>query len=190
MAQFKEALQITLKYEGGHSKDPADPGGETYRGISRVHFQEWAGWKLLDSTTATGQELNAAVEQFYRDWFWKRLFLDDVKDQRVANVMFDCAVNCGQRVATALMQRTLNALNSRGLRWADIAEDGVMGPRTVGVLNLAAQARLTELMAIYTAERIHRYVELCEKNESLERFISGWVRRSIDVQLAKPVPST
>lgn len=47
MANFKEAINKTLKFEGGYVNDPDDSGGETFLGISRVNNKSWKGWKLL-----------------------------------------------------------------------------------------------------------------------------------------------
>ena len=41
MADFKKILTQTLQHEGGYNKDPHDPGGETYQGISRKYHPEW-----------------------------------------------------------------------------------------------------------------------------------------------------
>ncbi len=35
MANFNNAFNLVLKNEGSYSNDPDDPGGETYKGISR-----------------------------------------------------------------------------------------------------------------------------------------------------------
>jgi hypothetical protein len=43
------ALGFTLGYEGEWVNDPDDRGGETYRGISRVHWPKWAGWAIIDA---------------------------------------------------------------------------------------------------------------------------------------------
>src|SRR3712207_6059069 len=45
---FDIALERTLEFEGWYSKHPADPGGETYRGIARRHHPSWPGWALID----------------------------------------------------------------------------------------------------------------------------------------------
>src|SRR2546426_796362 len=49
MADFDYALTQLLKVEGGYANDPRDPGGETYKGISRVFWPNWSGWPLIDA---------------------------------------------------------------------------------------------------------------------------------------------
>ena len=48
MADFKKALTETLRHEGGYVNDPKDPGGETYKGISRKNHPDWEGWNIID----------------------------------------------------------------------------------------------------------------------------------------------
>ena len=40
---FLTAFANTMIHEGGYSVDPGDSGGETYMGISRHHWPDWAG---------------------------------------------------------------------------------------------------------------------------------------------------
>ncbi len=93
---FEEALDHTLQFEGGYANDPADRGGETFRGISRVSHPDWPGWaeidhykrelarrdgisnwrskanwRKLDAVTANDRDLARLVAEFYRKKFWK-----------------------------------------------------------------------------------------------------------------------
>ena len=49
MAQFEPAFEKTMKFEGGYANNPADRGGETYRGIARKIWPGWNGWPLVDA---------------------------------------------------------------------------------------------------------------------------------------------
>lgn len=48
MADFKKALEMVLKHEGGYVCDPSDPGGETYKGVARNMHSGWTGWMEID----------------------------------------------------------------------------------------------------------------------------------------------
>jgi lysozyme family protein len=75
----------TSGFEGGYVNDPADRGGETYRGISRKSWPDWAGWALIDQAKAAGlrsasaigrhfaddSEMDALVTEFYKNEFWE-----------------------------------------------------------------------------------------------------------------------
>lgn len=82
---FENVLSHTLGFEGGYANDPADRGGETFRGISRKSWPNWPGWALIDQVKAAGlvsasaidrrfaddAEMEKMVTDFYRDEFWK-----------------------------------------------------------------------------------------------------------------------
>lgn len=98
------AIKSILRFEGGYGNDPDDGGGETYKGISRVNWPRWAGWKIIDA--AKGQpgwenrldsnaELSELVLQFYKVNFWDKVGGDNVKAQSVVGLFFDAAVNEG-----------------------------------------------------------------------------------------------
>ena len=49
-SSFKRAFRLIIEgYEGNYSNDKDDPGGETYKGISRNMNKDWEGWKIIDS---------------------------------------------------------------------------------------------------------------------------------------------
>ena len=48
MADFNKAYKATMGHEGGYVDDPADKGGETYKGIARRYNPGWGGWKQID----------------------------------------------------------------------------------------------------------------------------------------------
>ena len=104
MANFTEAFEKTMGHEGGYVNDPDDAGGETYCGISRVYNPSWYGWTLIDqekdepdfpACLEDDEDLDAAVEDFYKDKYWDVNRLDDVDSQAVAEEMFDTGVNMG-----------------------------------------------------------------------------------------------
>ena len=49
-SSFKRAFRLIIEgFEGNYSNDKDDPGGETYKGISRNMNKDWEGWKIIDS---------------------------------------------------------------------------------------------------------------------------------------------
>ena len=107
MADFKTALWITGRNEGGWVNDETDRGGETYCGISRRNFPKWSGWQTLDDTSFREglvlPELDGEVTDFYKANFWDVLDLDNMPDQDLANQVYDMAVNSGVGEARKLL---------------------------------------------------------------------------------------
>ena len=119
MSYFPQVLAATLAHEGGYANDPADRGGETYRGISRAHHRDWPGWKRVAAHNArhleADAELVALVEAFYRLRFWTPVGGDALDDLALACAVFDCGVNLrGVTKAVWFLHRALNALSKNG----------------------------------------------------------------------------
>ena len=104
MANFDEAYQRTLKFEGGWVNDDNDSGKETYKGISRVYEKNWEGWKIVDAykkkpnfpkNLETDKKLQELVKSCYRKNYWNAIWGDKIRNQGVANDLYDAAVNMG-----------------------------------------------------------------------------------------------
>jgi lysozyme family protein len=115
MADFEKAYSRTGKFEGGYVNDPDDSGGETYHGIARKFHPTWPGWKIVDEQKKKSNfpknlkdrrnELLPLEKVFYKKEFWDKVWGDSIKDQRVANDMYDTAVNMGVGTSIKLSQR-------------------------------------------------------------------------------------
>ena len=134
MAGFNEAFSKTMLHEGWYSNDPADPGGETFKGISRRYHPDWPGWDYVDRRDFS-HELENLVREFYLKTFWEPLNLSECPLQPLANELFDTSVNCGTRMAVVFLQRAINALNQYGKKTEDVVVDGVLGPKTMNALS-------------------------------------------------------
>ncbi len=174
MADYNQALQLVLQNEGGYANDPNDQGGETYKGIARNMNSNWVGWTLIDlqkkqgnfpANLANSSELNAEIEQFYKVNYWDKVKGDDLADQRVANAIFDFAVNAGCGTSSILAQKV-----------AEVTEDGVLGAASVTAIN-AIQP--DQFLAYFTIAKIARYVSIVKSRPSSQKYFYGWVRRAL-----------
>lgn len=183
MANFQEALKKVLRHEGvefnsrgeitniGYVNHADDPGGETAYGITRrVALKHGYDGPMEEIPFAT-------VEKIYRVDYWNKIQGDIVKDQEIAEELFDTAVNIGYEAVAIFLQRALNALNKKATVYPDIKVDGVCGPVTISTLNdslrLKYQKRcliwlLTSLQGVY-------YLKLAEQDEKFETFVPGWI---------------
>jgi lysozyme family protein len=167
---FDDALKFTLKWEGGYVNLAADPGGETYRGVSRRAHPEWDGWHTLDQMMPVHgsryPELDGLVAAFYKKNYWDPVFGDELPDI-ISAVVFDHAVHSGVPRASRALQRKVGA-----------QVDGRIGPKTVDA-TWAHCARLgaRELVG-YRQDWLTR---LAERRPTLKVFSRGWQRRIDDL---------
>ena len=156
--QFDDALGIVLRWEGGFSNHPKDPGGATNLGITLHTLSEWCGRPAtVDDVRAL---VVADVAPLYRARYW-----DECRCAELPHgpdlVVFDCAVNQGPARAKRLLQRSLG-----------VADDGILGPVTMGRVSQADAGRLVD--EIISRRAVH-YASLQAE------FHLGWFRRLTDI---------
>lgn len=121
MATFDIAYRRTLGTEGGYVNDPRDRGGETYMGISRKAHPNSDIWTIIDKVDKKGKtnraitnilkrntQLTHKVKMIYKNEYWDVFMLDYCKSQKLANEIFDDAVNRGVANAAYLLHRMFN----------------------------------------------------------------------------------
>ncbi len=176
MADFNQALQLVLQNEGGYVNDPNDPGGETYKGVSRKMNSNWIGWTLIDlqkkqpnfsANLANNTELNAEIEQFYKVGYWDTVKGADITEQRVANCIFDFGVNAGVGTSVILAQKVTG-----------VNEDGVMSPDSVSAVN---NMDPDQFIAYFTLAKIARFINIVERRPLSKKYFYGWIRRALGV---------
>lgn len=164
MAEFLPAFERMIVNEGGYVlhtvKD--DRGGMTYAGIARAFHPNWPGWRVIDQGETPPADL---VRQFYRSNFWHPLRLDEVEHQDVAGNIFDFGVNAGLGTAAKLAQLV-----------AGTTPDGKIGRKTIEALN-AIDPDL--FVARYALAKIARYRDIVAKNRTQQKFLLGWINRTL-----------
>ena len=160
MANFEKAIDKTLYSEGGYVDNKNDHGGETKYGISKKAYPD------IDIGALT---LNDAKKIYKRD-YWDRLNLDEIVNQRIAEEVFDTAVNMGARRAGRFLQKAINMLDDYGL-----VEDGIVGEKTIHAVNACKYQKA--LLKTLNGLQFMAYVEIIERNESQRIFFRGWLKR-------------
>lgn len=160
MADFRKAVGGLragglIQREGGYVIDPDDPGGATKFGISKRSYP------ALNIEELTEED---ARDIYFSD-FWTPAGCDGMP-QIVAEAVLDFAV-------TSSVRRSVRALQQA----AGVTIDGDVGPRT-----LAAAAAAAELVAArFTVIRVAYYAELAVKQKKNQKYLAGWIRRSVAV---------
>lgn len=184
-------MAVLEEYEGGYSSLTFDPGGETYRGISRRYHPDWKGWEIIDTESGgldeetTRRRLDRLVLDFFRGEFWDRFKGDDVANmsQEVATELLECSVNLGYRRCISFLQEALNYLNLDRRTFDDMVVDGLLGPVTLERLRQyldsrppprkKAERRLLNIMNVLQGSH---YLEQMKRHPEKEIF-RGWFDR-------------
>ena len=90
---FERCLSVTLKWEGGYSNHPDDPGGPTMRGIIQREYDAWRR-KNGKPVRPVRQIEDGELKTIYRDEYWDAMGCDDLANGMDLCV-FDAAVNSG-----------------------------------------------------------------------------------------------
>lgn len=175
MAEFIKAFRKTIDKEGGYVNDPDDPGGETYRGLSRKNWGKWEGWVIIDlmkrqpnfpASLDVDSELQELVNDFYRINFWDKIQGDDIESQEVAESIFDFGVNAGVSTSVLLAQMIVGAKS-----------DGVIGKNTLNALN---GFNADYFLALFKIAKIARYASIVKKRPTSKKYFYGWVLRALE----------
>lgn len=164
MADFLLAFERAILAEGGYKLHnvAGDTGGLTYAGIALNKNPQWPGWAFIDRGETPPSDL---VRAYYRADWWVPIKGDAIADQDVAFSLYSFATNAGLKVAVRLAQLV-----------AGTTPDGSMGPKTVTAIN-SMDPRL--FLAMFALARIARYRDIVTKNRTQQKFLLGWLNRTL-----------
>jgi lysozyme family protein len=159
--QFQKALQFVLRWEGGFVDDPDDHGGRTNKGITQRVYDAYRTNRRLPAQDVKGisDEETSAI---YFEQYWLAAKCDHL-DPELGMMLFDTAVNLGDRHALLLMQE------ATGCRSAD----GVYGPQTQAAWDSCS---VPDAAARFCMLREEFYRDLANK-PGQGKFLNGWLNR-------------
>ena len=182
MADIKKVMDILYKVEFSSPKDVLEKNptedGWTFMGIYQKANPDLDLWKVIrqkmqqynDDMELVGSILydnklvRDGVEAFYKKEFWDRMKLDQIENQHVANEIMIFGVNAGTKAAIKLAQRA-----------AGVAQDGVIGPKTIKALNNVDEDVFS---LVYDQLEQEHYEKLVYANPKLKIYAKGWKNRS------------
>jgi lysozyme family protein len=160
-AAFAASLPFVLRWEGGYTNHPADPGGPTNKGVTQKVYDDWRtrqGLAPRDVSQLEEAELQAIYEAQY--WLPPRC---DLLQRQLDLVQFDTAVNMGVGRAVRMLQSALGC-----------GVDGDFGPAT---RSAAEACSLGGTIKAYCDAREAYYRRLAEQKPTLAVFLKGWLNR-------------
>lgn len=178
-------IRRCVAVEAGYVNNPADKGGETNHGITAataaeykadlVRLFNWSG-RMIDLTE------QMAIYIFQVGW-WAKLHCDELLAIHpfIADRIFDFGVNAGRGAAGTNLQRILNVMNRQQKDYKDITVDGAIGNGTIATVKAYVAKRGNEgvlnlIQLLIDLQGAH-YVQIAEKRELNETFMSGWTTR-------------
>ena len=116
------------------------------------------------------------IKEIYKHKYWDALRLDEILSNSVCKELFDSAINVGVSRAGKWLQIALNVFNAGGKRWEDLYVDGVVGEKTIKIVNEATSiSRWNDLIAKGLEYwQGQYYMELLIAQETHDRFIVSW----------------
>ena len=146
MSRFPQCLAETLKWEGGFSDHPKDPGGATMKGVTqRVYdgYRARKGMRKASVRTIRSEE----IDEIYREQYWRLIAGDQLPDG-VDLVIFDFAVNSGPARAVRTVQQVLGLRTDGDMGNVTLAEIAAQDP--VEIIEKVCAARLSFLRRLST----------------------------------------
>lgn len=162
MTPFEVVLQRLYKLEGFESNDKNDPGGETYKGISRTYNPDWCGWQYVDAKDYAKADI--CVRDFYKS-LWLKLNCDKLDNFEIAFFVFQIAVNVGTTTAVKIAQKV-----------AGVEPDGVLGKATVNAINSMFPDKFLTIMK---GEVACFYIKLADSKPQLKIYLYGWLSKRV-----------
>lgn len=181
---FDDAMNFTLRWEGGYTDDPDDPGGKTKYGITESTLRIVKRRGVISAQNV--KELTREdAKRIYKHLYWDRLKCDYMPPY-TALLVFDTAVNQGLFFGALHLQSALNDLH----RYSDapvyrLKKDGIIGKKTLSVANDVDSSSVEVkrlLIKLYCTYRTLRYLQLITRNSRLKKFAKGWFLRTADLQ--------
>jgi lysozyme family protein len=155
---YAQALKQVLKYEGGYSDHPSDPGGATMKGVTQAVYNDWRKSNNLPIQSVRNIS-DTEVAAIYKNLYWDRIRGDDLPSG-IDFAVFDFAVNSGVNRAAKTLQGVVG-----------VPQDGQIGPATI-------QATKTYVAMAVTNKRL----AFMQSLSIWKTFGKGWSARIADVK--------
>lgn len=163
-----EYIEEVISREGGsrYTNRAADLGGPTKYGITAKTLGRC--WNL--GRPATEDEVKSLTleqaTQIYLVHYWQAFHLDLIKNQVVAEFMFDWYVNSNEDNATKELQA-----------WCEAYQDGDIGPNTAAKIEAKLARDGWVSFNQLVDRRVYYVLRLCQRVPSQVANVVGWYKR-------------
>ncbi len=169
--RFDKALGFALRWEGGFSDHPNDPGGRTMKGVTQRTYDAWLARQGRVSHDVRDIP-DTDVDAIYEDGYWRTARCPDLRAD-LDLVQFDTAVNMGPNRAVKMLQAAVG-----------VPADGGFGPITRAACD---DCHPPDAVARYCDIREQLYRKLAAR-PGQHVFLKGWLNRLADLRGYVGVP--
>ena len=175
MAQIGKVIDFILKWEGGYTDHPNDPGGATNMGVTigtlkglGLQYDKDGDKKITknDVKLLTVNDATAIMKSHY----WDKIKADQINSQAVANILLDWFWMSGVN-ATKGIQRLVG-----------VNPDGKIGPASLKAINETIAKNEKKFVEQLYDVRAQYYTNIIARNPKLESFRKGWINRLNDLK--------
>lgn len=184
MPLVEKIIEDIIRAEGHqYTNHPNDRGGPTKFGITLATLRSHLNDPSLGADDVQALTIETARRIYFDRYVVTPGFVHVLAISEVVGIeVIDSGVNCGQQRAARWLQRALNAFN-RSYRnppdYAEITEDGRIGPKTLSTLSdfFAVRGKMNGekvlVRALNSLQGAH-YLALGTNNPTQEQFMFGW----------------
>ena len=158
--------------EGGYVNDPKDKGGPTKYGITKATLSKWLGTKAsIDDVKSLTKD---TAYKIYYNKYYLETKINELPEE-LQEIILDITVNSWIKVASLILQRSINKLYGRN----EVIVDGKLGKHTIEMAKKAIHIYgLKNMINCIVDYRIEFYKLIVENNKSQEKFLKGWINRA------------
>lgn len=178
-ANFEQAYLLIREAEGGYKRDSVDSAdwssckvgkgvlAGTNMGISACAYTEYYG--EIPSIDTMKYLSPHVAKNIYRKMFWDKYRLGEIKNQNLANIIFDGIVQ-NPSSGAKLIQKAVNDLGY----FPQLVVDGKIGPKTIEAINYIVKEKKAGML--YSRYRTLRW-RFYQGLSTFYKYGDGWRNR-------------
>lgn len=179
--RFDKCVDIVFRFEGGFSDYAEDRGGKTKYGITESTMLLAYQKGIVTCKSIYDLTLEDA-KKIYRAEYWEKCRCYEMPVP-IDLCVFDASVNCGVRASGKFLQTALNIYLELKGNNTMLKIDGIIGDKTINIAKYINNiSDIQFVCSRINDERIAYYLDICKRNKSQMAFLSGWIKRVLELE--------
>lgn len=176
MADFIKALPRVFKFEGGFQNYPNDSANYcnnnligTNMGISAIAYKTAYG--VCPTVEQMKSLTRSQAEQIYKKNYWDKINGDKIKNQSVAELMFQFIIGSGAS-QISILKDIANKVNGKNII---VSDDSVITNEEAQLINLLNQENYHSELKLWREKFLRGLA--ANNPDKYGMFLNGWLRR-------------